>query len=147
MKLTAQREQAEEQLRRRCEELRVHKQKELQQVQEELAGLQQAFNQSLLQAESEKQQVSDEAPSRTFDYSFSSKDGTIYGGRQVRESSRSHNVQSVVSIEGRSISQSIQALCCVSLWPNVLQIKLSPWFVVPRLCPRRRQRGLPCRRS
>lgn len=51
------REQAEEQLRRRCEELRVHSQKELQQVQEELARLQQDCNQSLLQAESEKQQV------------------------------------------------------------------------------------------
>lgn len=52
-----QREQAEEQLRGQCEELRVHSQKELQQVQEELARLQQDFNQSLLQAESEKQQV------------------------------------------------------------------------------------------
>lgn len=35
----------------------MHSQKELQQVQEELARLQQDFNQSLLQAESEKQQV------------------------------------------------------------------------------------------
>ncbi len=52
-----QREQAEEQLRGQCEELRVHSQKELQQVQEELARLQQDFNHSLLQAESEKQQV------------------------------------------------------------------------------------------
>lgn len=35
----------------------MHSQKELQQVQDELARLQQDFNQSLLQAESEKQQV------------------------------------------------------------------------------------------
>lgn len=35
----------------------MHSQKELQQVQEEQARLQQDFNQSLLQAESEKQQV------------------------------------------------------------------------------------------
>ncbi|XP_068447240.1 rootletin isoform X3 [Clinocottus analis] len=55
--LTVQREQAEEQLRRQCEEWRVHHQKELQQVQEELARQQQDFNQSLLRAESEKQQV------------------------------------------------------------------------------------------
>lgn len=55
--LTVQREQAEEQLRRQCEELRAHGQKELQQVQEELARLQQDFKQSLLQAESQKQQV------------------------------------------------------------------------------------------
>ncbi|XP_032382850.1 rootletin [Etheostoma spectabile] len=55
--LTVQREQAEEQLRRQCEEQRVHSQKELQQVQEELVRLQQDFNQSLLQAESEKQQA------------------------------------------------------------------------------------------
>ncbi len=58
-----QREQAVEQLRRQCEELRVHSQKELQQVQEELARLQQDCNQSLLQAESEKQQVRDVVPS------------------------------------------------------------------------------------
>ncbi|TNN74186.1 Rootletin [Liparis tanakae] len=55
--LTVQQEQAEEQLRRQCEERRVHGQKELQQVQEELARQQQDFNQSLLQAESEKQQA------------------------------------------------------------------------------------------
>ncbi|XP_034387086.1 rootletin [Cyclopterus lumpus] len=55
--LTVQQEQAEEQLRRQCEEWRVHRQKELQQVQEELARQQQDFNQSLLQAESEKQQA------------------------------------------------------------------------------------------
>lgn len=55
--MTAQREQTEEQLRRQCEELRVHNQQELQQVQEEQARLQQDFNQRLLQAESEKQQV------------------------------------------------------------------------------------------
>uniref|UniRef100_A0A8C6NP90 Uncharacterized protein n=1 Tax=Nothobranchius furzeri TaxID=105023 RepID=A0A8C6NP90_NOTFU len=55
--LLFQREQAEEQLRRRCEELRAHNQKELQQVQEEQARLQKEFNQSLLHAESEKQQV------------------------------------------------------------------------------------------
>lgn len=55
--LMVQREQAEEQLRRQCEELRAHGQKELQQVQEELASLQQDFKQSLLQAESQKQQV------------------------------------------------------------------------------------------
>ena len=52
-----QREQAEEQLRRQCEELRVQSQKELQQVQEDLARLQKEFSQSLLQAESEKQLV------------------------------------------------------------------------------------------
>lgn len=52
-----QREQAEEQLHRQCEELRVHSQKELQQVREELARLKQEFGQSLLQAENEKQQV------------------------------------------------------------------------------------------
>nr|XP_054604928.1 rootletin [Nothobranchius furzeri] len=55
--LLFQREQAEEQLRRRCEELRAHNQKELQQAQEEQARLQKEFNQSLLHAESEKQQV------------------------------------------------------------------------------------------
>lgn len=53
------REQTEEQLRRQYEELRVSSQKELQQVQEELARLQQDCNQSLLQAENEKQQVCD----------------------------------------------------------------------------------------
>lgn len=52
-----QQEQAEEQLRRQCEELRARSQQELQQVQEELSRLQQDYNQSLLQAESEKQQV------------------------------------------------------------------------------------------
>lgn len=52
-----QREQSEEQLRRQCEELRAHSQKELQQVREELARLKQEFGQSLLQAENEKQQV------------------------------------------------------------------------------------------
>lgn len=57
MELTVQKEQAEEQLRQQCEELRAHSQKELQQVQEELVVLQQDFNQSVLQAESEKQQV------------------------------------------------------------------------------------------
>lgn len=51
------REQTEEQLHRQYEELRVSSQKELQQVQEELARLQQDCNQSLLQAENEKQQV------------------------------------------------------------------------------------------
>lgn len=55
--LTVQLEQAEEQLRRRREEWRLHSQKELQQVQEELTRQQQEFNQSLLRAESEKQQV------------------------------------------------------------------------------------------
>ncbi|XP_034091518.1 rootletin isoform X3 [Gymnodraco acuticeps] len=55
--LTVEREQAEEQLRRQCEEQRALSQKELQQVQEEVARLQQDFNQSLLQAESEKQQA------------------------------------------------------------------------------------------
>lgn len=55
--LMLQREQAEEQLRRQCEELRAHSQKELQQVREELARLKQEFSQSLLQAENEKQQV------------------------------------------------------------------------------------------
>ncbi|KAF3835741.1 hypothetical protein F7725_028299 [Dissostichus mawsoni] len=53
----ALRRQCEEQLRRQCEEQRVLSQKELQQVQEEVARLQQDFNQSLLQAESEKQQA------------------------------------------------------------------------------------------
>lgn len=57
MELTVQQEQAERQLRKQHEELRVHSQKELQQVQEELARLQQDFNQSLLHAEGEKQQV------------------------------------------------------------------------------------------
>ncbi|KAK5930141.1 hypothetical protein CgunFtcFv8_026404 [Champsocephalus gunnari] len=62
--LTAEREQAEEQLRRQCEEQlrrqceeQLRSQKELQQVQEEVARLQQDFNQRLLQAESEKQQA------------------------------------------------------------------------------------------
>ncbi|XP_034736357.1 rootletin [Etheostoma cragini] len=54
--LTVQREKAEEQLRTQCEEQRVHSQKELQQVQDELVRLQQDFNQSLLQAEIVKQQ-------------------------------------------------------------------------------------------
>lgn len=52
-----QQEQVEEQLRRECEELRVQSQKELQQVQEDMARLQKEFNQSLLRAENEKQQV------------------------------------------------------------------------------------------
>ncbi|XP_010765111.1 rootletin-like, partial [Notothenia coriiceps] len=51
------RRQCEEQLRRQCEEQRALSQKELQQVQEEVARLQQDFNQSLLQAECEKQQA------------------------------------------------------------------------------------------
>lgn len=55
--LLVQREQIEEQLHRQLEELRAHSQKELQQVQEELARLQKEFKQNLLQAESEKQQV------------------------------------------------------------------------------------------
>lgn len=55
--LMVQREQIEEQLHRQLEELRAHSQKELQQVQEELARLQKEFKQNLLQAESEKQQV------------------------------------------------------------------------------------------
>lgn len=46
-----------EQLRTQCEELRAYSQKELQQVQDEMARLQQDYSQSLLQAESEKQQV------------------------------------------------------------------------------------------
>lgn len=52
-----EREQAEEQLRRQCEELRAHSQKELEQVRGDLARLKQEFSQSLLQAENEKQQV------------------------------------------------------------------------------------------
>lgn len=40
----------------------MHSQKELQQVHEELARLQQDFNESLLQAESEKQQVCEVVP-------------------------------------------------------------------------------------
>lgn len=63
MELTVQWEQAEEQLRRQSAELRAHSQKELQQVQEELAVLQQDFNQRVLQAESEKQQVCEAVPS------------------------------------------------------------------------------------
>ncbi|XP_063747285.1 rootletin [Eleginops maclovinus] len=55
--LTVEREQAEEKLRRQCEEQRALSQKELQQVQEEVARQQHDFNQSLLQAESEKQEV------------------------------------------------------------------------------------------
>ena len=55
--LMVRQQQAEVQLRRQCEELHVHSQKELQQVQEELARLQREFSQSLLIAESEKQQV------------------------------------------------------------------------------------------
>lgn len=66
MELTVQREQAEEQLRKQHEELRVHSQKELQQVQEELARLQQDFNQSLLHAEGEKQQVCEVVPSNIY---------------------------------------------------------------------------------
>lgn len=57
MELRFQWEQAEEQLRRQCQEQRVCSQQELQQVQEEQAKLQQDFNKRLLQAESEKQQV------------------------------------------------------------------------------------------
>lgn len=47
----------------------MHSQKELQQVQEELDRLQQDFNQSLLQAESEKQQVCEVVHHRFFDNS------------------------------------------------------------------------------
>lgn len=55
--MSLQQQQAEEHLRRQCEELRAGNQQELQQVQEELARLQQNSKQKLLQAESEKQQV------------------------------------------------------------------------------------------
>lgn len=55
--MSLQQQRAEEQLRRQCEELRASKQQELQQVQEELARLQQDSKLKLLQAESEKQQV------------------------------------------------------------------------------------------
>ncbi|XP_078801637.1 ciliary rootlet coiled-coil protein 2 isoform X1 [Oryzias latipes] len=55
--LAALQDQAEEQLHRQCEELRMSSQRELQQVQEELARTQKEFSQSLLQAESEKQQA------------------------------------------------------------------------------------------
>ncbi|MED6266669.1 hypothetical protein CHARACLAT_004383 [Characodon lateralis] len=55
--LMVQQQLIEEQLRTQCEELRVHNQRALQQVQDELAKLQKEFNQSLLQAESEKQQT------------------------------------------------------------------------------------------
>lgn len=55
--MAALQDQAEEQLHRQCEELRMSSQRELQQVQEELARTQKEFSQSLLQAESEKQQV------------------------------------------------------------------------------------------
>uniref|UniRef100_A0A3P8URD3 Ciliary rootlet coiled-coil, rootletin family member 2 n=1 Tax=Cynoglossus semilaevis TaxID=244447 RepID=A0A3P8URD3_CYNSE len=57
VELRFQWEQAEEQLRRQCQEQRVCSQQELQQVQEEQAKLQQDFNKRLLQAESEKQQA------------------------------------------------------------------------------------------
>lgn len=57
MELSLQQQQAEEQLRRQCEELQASNQQELQQVQEELARLQQDSKLKLLQAESEKQQV------------------------------------------------------------------------------------------
>ncbi|KAF6724225.1 Rootletin [Oryzias melastigma] len=55
--LVALQDQAEEQLHRQCEELRMRSQRELQQVREELAWMQKEFSQSLLQAESEKQQA------------------------------------------------------------------------------------------
>lgn len=55
--LTAQKEQAEEQLRAECEELRLRSHRELQQLQEQLAKLQQHCTDSLLQAECHKQQV------------------------------------------------------------------------------------------
>lgn len=55
--LTAQKEQAEEQLRAEYEELRLRSRRELQQLQEQLAKLQQHCTDSLLQAECHKQQV------------------------------------------------------------------------------------------
>ncbi|KAM3850238.1 uncharacterized protein crocc2 [Diretmus argenteus] len=55
--LKVQRLQAEQQLQRQCELLRVRSQTEMQQVQEELTRMQQGCTQSLLQAESEKQQA------------------------------------------------------------------------------------------
>lgn len=55
--LTAQKQQAEEQLRAECEELRLRSRRELQQLHEQLAKLQQHCTDSLLQAECHKQQV------------------------------------------------------------------------------------------
>ncbi|RVE73900.1 hypothetical protein OJAV_G00035780 [Oryzias javanicus] len=55
--LVALQDQAEEQLHLQCEELRMRSQRELQQVREELAWMQKEFSQSLLQAESGKQQA------------------------------------------------------------------------------------------
>ncbi|XP_072540199.1 uncharacterized protein crocc2 isoform X4 [Salminus brasiliensis] len=55
--LTAQREQAEEQLRAENEELRLRSRTELQQLQNELAKVQQHCTDSLLQAEGHKQQA------------------------------------------------------------------------------------------
>lgn len=55
--MTAQKEQAEEQLRAEYEELRLRSRRELQQLQEQLAKLQQHCTDSLLQAECHKQQV------------------------------------------------------------------------------------------
>lgn len=55
--LLLQQQQAEEQLRRQREELQVSALQELQQVQKELARLQQDSKLKLLQAESEKQEV------------------------------------------------------------------------------------------
>lgn len=55
--LSLQQQRAEEQLRRQFEELQACNQQELQQVQEELARLQQDSKLKLLQAESEQQQV------------------------------------------------------------------------------------------
>lgn len=57
MTLTAQKEQAEEQLRAEYEDLRLRSRRELQQLQEQLAKLQQHCTDSLLQAECHKQQV------------------------------------------------------------------------------------------
>ncbi|KAK3557445.1 hypothetical protein QTP70_026623 [Hemibagrus guttatus] len=55
--LTAQKEQAEEQLRAEYEELRLRSRRELQQLQEQLAKLQQHCTDSLLQAECHNQQA------------------------------------------------------------------------------------------
>ncbi|KAM9391072.1 uncharacterized protein ACWYII_034158, partial [Salvelinus alpinus] len=55
--LTLQRERAEAQLRSHCEQQRLQSQAELQQLQEEMDRLQQVCNNSLLQAESTKQQA------------------------------------------------------------------------------------------
>lgn len=55
--LCAQREQAESQLRAECGEQRMQSRRVQQQLQEELAKLQQLCTESLLQAESHKQQV------------------------------------------------------------------------------------------